>query len=284
MARLLRISKDKGLNFDLVLTHYAIERLLFRLAQSKHVDRFVLKGAMLFMTWFYEPIRGTRDLDLLGYGEPSQQFIRSVFAEILCQEHPDGVRFDVDAIRIDATRSHDPYGGVRHRTTADFGGAQIAVHVDVGFGDAVEPPAKWLDYPVLLDMPSPRLLGYAHETVIAEKFQALVDLGLANSRIKDYYDLWIISKAFDIDQSLLAQSIAATFVRRGTEIPIEIPDGLSPIFSNDPLKRQLWNRLVGDLEINPHSLEDIVAELADFLMPVATSANQLVPPRTKSPR
>lgn len=156
--------------------------------------------------------------------------------------------------------------------------------MDVSFGDAVNPPAKWLDYPVLLDMPAPRLPGYAHETVIAEKFQALVDLGLANSRIKDYYDLWIIRKAFDIDQSRLAQSIAATFERRGTEIPIEIPDGLSPMFANDPLKRQLWNRLVGDLEINPHSLEDIVAELVDFLMPVATSAYQLVLTRTKSPR
>ncbi len=199
-ARLLRISKKKGQNFDLVLTHYAIERLLYRLAQSRHADRFVLKGAMLLMTWFDEPFRGTRDLDLLSYGDPAPDAVLDVFREVLGQEQPDGVVFDAGSARVSRIREENEYGGLRIRVTADIAGARITVKIDVGFGDATEPPAEWLDYPVLLDMPAPRLRGYARETVVAEKFHAMVDLGMASSRMKDYYDLWIINQAFEIDR------------------------------------------------------------------------------------
>ena len=160
-ARLLRISKQKGQNFDLVLTHYAIERLLYRLAQSRHADRFVLKGAMLLLTWFDEPFRGTRDLALLGYGDPAPDAVLDVFREVLGQEQPDGVVFDAGAARISRIREENEYGGLRMRATADIAGALITVNVDVGFGDATEPPAEWLDYPALFDMPAPRLRGYA---------------------------------------------------------------------------------------------------------------------------
>ena len=242
-ARLLGISKEKGLNFDLVLTHYAIERLLYRLAQSRHADRFVLKGAMLLMTWFDEPFRGTRDLDLLGHGDPAPEAVLDVFKEVLGQEQPDGVVFDVDAARVSRIRQDDEYGGLRIRARANIGGACIAFNVDFGFGDAIDPPAEWLDYPVLLDMPAPRLRGYARETVVAEKFQAMVDLGMANSRMKDYYDLWIISQTFDIDRSRLARAISATFARRGTAIPDGVPDGLSLAFAEDAVKRQQWAQI-----------------------------------------
>ena len=134
-ARLLGISKEKGLNFDLVLTHYAIERLLYRLAQSRHADRFVLKGAMLLMTWFDEPFRGTRDLDLLGHGDPAPEAVLGVFKEVLGQEQPDGVLFDANAARVSRLRQENEYGGLRVRTTADIGRARIAVNVDVGFGE-----------------------------------------------------------------------------------------------------------------------------------------------------
>ena len=239
-ARLLRVSKQKGQNFDLVLTHYAIERLLYRLAQSRHTDRFVLKGAMLLLTLFDEPFRGTRNLDLLGYGDPAPDAVLDVFREVLGQEQPDGVVFDAGAARISRIREENEYGGLRMRATADIAGALITVNVDVGFGDATDPPAEWLDYPVLLDMPAPRLRGYARETVVAEKFQAMVDLGMANSRMKDYHDLWIISQAFEIDRSRLAAAISATFARRGTAIPDRVPDGLSPTFAKDAVKRQQW--------------------------------------------
>ena len=250
-ARLLGISKEKRLKYDLILTHYAIERLLYRLAQSRHGDRFVLKGAMLLMTWFDEPFRGTRDLDLLGHGDPAPEAVLDVFKEVLGQNQPDGVLFDIDAARVSRIRQEYEYGGLRIRATADIGDARIAVNVDVGFGDATEPPAEWLDYPVLLDMPVPRLRGYARETVVAEKFQAMVDLGMANSRMKDYYDLWIISKAFEIDRSRLAGAISATFARRGTAIPDAVPDGLSRAFAEDAVKRHQWETFKRDLGIDP---------------------------------
>ena len=271
-ARLLGISKEKGLNFDLVLTHYAIERLLYRLAQSRHADRFILKGAILLMTWFDEPFRGTRDLDLLGHGDPAPEVVLDVFKEVLAQRQADGVLFDTDAVRVSRIRQENEYGGLRIRATADIGGARIAVNVDVGFGDAIEPAAEWLNYPVLLDMPAPRLRGYARETVVAEKFQAMVALGMANSRMKDYYDLWILSQAVDIDRSRLAKAVSATFDRRRTAIPDAVPDGLSPAFAEDAVKRQQWETFKRDLGIDPGPLGGVVGALDAFLMPAAAAA------------
>ena len=272
-ARLLRVSREKGQNFDLILTHYAIERLLYRLAQSRHAERFVLKGAMLLMTWFDEPFRGTRDLDLLGYGNPAPDAVLDVFKEVLGQEQPDGVVFDTGAARISRIREQNEYGGFRMRATADVAGARIAVNVDVGFGDATQPPAEWLDYPVLLDMPAPRLRGYARETVVAEKFQAMVDLGMANSRMKDYYDLWIISQTFEFDRSRLAGAISATFARRNTAIPDRLPDGLSTAFAVDAVKRQQWESFRQGLGLDPGPLDGVVSSLEAFLMPAAAAAH-----------
>ena len=277
-ARLLRVSKEKGQNFDLVLTHYAIERLLYRLAQSRHADRFVLKGAMLLLTWFEEPFRGTRDLDLLGYGDPAPDAVLEVFREVLGQDQPDGVVFDAGAVRIGRIREENAYGGLRVRATADVGGARIAVNVDVGFGDATEPPPEWLDYPVLLDMPAPRLRGYTRETVVAEKFQAMVDMGMANSRMKDYYDVWIISQVFEVDRWRLAGAISATFARRGTAIPDGVPDGLSLAFAEDALKRQQWESFKRDLEVDPGPLDGVVRALEAFLMSAAAAARERARP------
>ena len=282
-ARLLAISKEKGQNFDLVLTHYAIERLLYRLAQSRYADRFVLKGAMLLMTWFNEPFRGTRDLDLLGYGDPAPEAVLAVFREVLGLEQPDGVVFDTGTVRVNDIRQANEYGGLRIRATADIAGARIAINVDVGFGDATDPPAEWLDYPVLLDMPAPRLRGYARETVVAEKFQAIVNLGLTNSRMKDYYDLWVISQTFEIERSRLSQAISATFARRGTTIPDGVPDGLSLVFAKNPLKQRQWESFKQDLNADPGSLDGVVGALADFLLPAAAIARSGNEPGRNTP-
>ena len=277
-TRLLWISKEKNQVFDLVLTYYAIERLLYRLAQSRYADLFVLKGAMLLLTWFDEPFRRTRDLDLLGFGDPAPDAVLDIFIEVLSQTLPDGVVFDTSAVRISGIREQNEYKGLRIRVDADIGGARITVNVDIGFGDATEPPAEWLDYPVLLNMPVPRLRGYARETVVAEKFQAMVELGKTNSRMKDYYDLWIISQTFEIDWLRLAQAISATFARRGTTIPGEIPDGLSPTFANDPVKRELWEKFKQSLETDPGPLDNIVASLVTYLMPAVKSARDSTRP------
>lgn len=275
-ARLLRIARQRGQLFELVLTRYAIERLLYRLSQSAHADRFVLKGAMLLMTWFDEPFRGTRDLDLLGYGDPTPESVLEVFREVLSREGPDGVRFDASGVRIDRIREDNDYGGLRIRTTAEIGGARIAVGVDIGFGDATEPSVEVIDYPVLLDMPAPRLRAYARETVVAEKFQAIVVLGRANSRMKDYYDLWILSQSFDFERDRLAKAISATFERRRTVIPEGAPDGLTPAFAENAQKQQQWEAFKRDVAIDPGLLAEVVAELAGFLMPAAKAVRHEV--------
>ncbi|TIM64614.1 MAG: nucleotidyl transferase AbiEii/AbiGii toxin family protein, partial [Mesorhizobium sp.] len=204
-ARLLQLAKASGQSFDLVLTRFALERLLFRLAQSQHAERFILKGAMLMMSWFDDPHRGTRDLDLLGFGDSEPEPMLATFREILALDAADGVEFDVQSLRIDRIREELEYGGLRLRATASISGARIAVTIDIGFGDATEPGAEMLDYPSMLEFPATRLRAYARETVIAEKFQAMVALGRANSRMKDFYDIWILSRSFDFADDRLGR-------------------------------------------------------------------------------
>lgn len=273
-ARLLRLSKENGQSFDLVLTRFALERLLFRLSQSPHVDRFVLKGAMLMMSWFDDPHRGTRDLDLLGFGDPSANAMLATFRDILSLDVEDGVVFDPDTLRVDRIREELDYGGLRLRAISSVGGARINLTIDIGFGDALEPGAEVVDYPVMLDFQAPRLRAYARETVIAEKFQAMVALGRANSRMKDFYDIWILSRSFRFDDDRLAQAIAATFARRETTVPTELPDALTPAFAADEQKQQQWRAFVEDVAIEPGPLALVLEELAGFLMPRAIRANE----------
>lgn len=274
-ARLLNLSKANGQSFDLVLTRFALERLLFRLSLSRYADRFVLKGAMLLMSWFEDPHRGTRDLDLLGFGDPNPEAMLVTFREILAQDSGDGVEFDTVALRVDRIREEIEYGGLRLRTTASIAGARINLTIDVGFGDALEPGAEVIDYPVMLDLPVPRLRAYARETVIAEKFQAMVALGRANSRMKDFYDVWILSRSFRFDDDRLARAIAATFARRETDIPTELPDALSPLFAADEQKQRQWRVFIEDVALDPGALADVLNELAAFLMAHAISAKRL---------
>lgn len=271
-ARLQNLARE-GQNFDLVLTRYALERLLYRLSKSTYADRFVLKGAMLLTAWFADPHRATRDLDLLGFGDSSPEGMIAAFKEILAVAVDDGIEFDVEALRVDRIREELEYGGLRLRTTASISGARIPVTVDVGFGDALEPGAEVIDYPTLLDLPSPRLRAYARETVIAEKFQAMVALGIANSRMKDFYDIWLLSQSFRFDDDRLARAIAATFERRGTVIPREIPDVLTPSFAADQQKQRQWSAFVENVGLQPGSLDDVIAAVARFIMPHAVAAS-----------
>jgi len=271
-ARLLQVSKTSGQTFDLVLIRFALERLLFRLSQSPHADRFVLKGAMLMMSWFDDPHRGTRDLDLLGFGDPGAEPMLATFREILAQEAADGAEFDVDGLHVDRIREELEYGGLRLRTTASISGARIALTIDIGFGDAMEPGAEMLDYPSMLEFPAPRLRGYARETVIAEKFQAMVALGRANTRMKDFYDIWILSRSFNFDDDRLPRAIAATFARRETAIPQDLPDALTSAFAEDAQKQRQWRAFVQGVAHDPGDLANVVGDIAEFLMPHAAAA------------
>ena len=269
--RLLNLSRASGQPFDLLLTRYVLERLLYRLTRTPHRERFVLKGAMLMTTWFADPHRPTRDLDLLGFGDPAPEAMLAVFRDVCTVTENDGVTFDVDTLRIDRIRETLEYGGLRLHTVASVAGARVNVVVDIGFGDAVEPGLEELDLPVLLDLPAPRLRAYARETVVAEKFQAMVALGRANTRIKDFYDLWVLSRTHTFEDDRLARAILATFERRGTEIPVELPDALTPAFADDPLKRQQWAAFVRDLAAGPLDFGIVIADLSAFLRPSAVN-------------
>jgi predicted nucleotidyltransferase component of viral defense system len=273
--RLLNIARKRQQPFDLLLTRYVLERLLYRLSKTSHRARFVLKGAMLITTWFDDPLRPTRDLDLLGFGDSDPQAMIHIFQEVCAVKADDGVEFDVAALEIDRIREELEYGGLRIKTTATIGGAKIRVAIDIGFGDAVEPAAVEVELPVLLDLPPPRLRAYARETVIAEKFQALVILGRANSRMKDLYDIWALSRSYKFTGDGLARAIAATFARRKTEIPSTPPDALTPAFGEDAAKIQQWNSFVAELTRPTDSLAGVITDLAQFLMPHAAVARTL---------
>jgi hypothetical protein len=275
-ARLLNLAKERNQPLDLLLTRYVLEGLLSRLSRSKHRSRFVLKGAILMTTWLDDPHRPTRDLDFLGFGDPDPQAMIAVFREICAIEDDDAILFDTDGLTVDLARSGQLYGGLRLKTVATVDGARVRVVVDIGFGDTVVPDVREIELPALLDRPAPRLRAYPRETVIAEKFQAMVVLGRANSRMKDFYDVWVLKRAFTFNGDTLARAIAATFARRETEIPTGRADALSRAFAEDPLKQRQWEAFLGEVAVKPSgSLLDIVDELSEFLMPAAAQARAL---------
>jgi predicted nucleotidyltransferase component of viral defense system len=263
-SRLLALAAQRKQPFQVLLTRYVLERLLYRLSTTAHRDRFVLKGAMLLTSWFTDPLRPTQDLDLLGFGNSDASAMLSIFREVCGVAVDDGVAFDVAALNVDLIREELEYGGLRLKTFATIDGARIRVIVDIGFGDAVEPSEIVL--PVLLDLPAPTLRAYPPETVIAEKFQAMVMLGRANSRMKDFYDIWVLSRSHSFGGDELARAIRATFDRRKTDVPTTPPDCLTQAFAGDPTKMQQWSSFVADVAAKPGSLADVIADLAAFLM------------------
>ena len=239
--QLLNRSRGSGENYNLLLTRYAVERLLYRLSQSAHADAFVLKGAMLFTVWTGALHRPTRDLDLLGFGEPSEERLVGVFCDVCGQAvEDDGMTFDESSVTAAPIRDEHAYAGIRLRMAAKLGQAQLNLQVDVGFGDVVMPDARFEAYPTLLDQPAPRLLVYSRESVVAEKLETMVSLGMANSRMKDFYDAWVLLERFEIDDAVLAAAIRATFECRRTPTPTTVPLALTAEFAGDPNKQRQW--------------------------------------------
>ena len=235
--RLLNASRATGEQFDLLLTRYGAERLLFRLGRSPWSREFVLKGAMLFAAWHGIPMRPTRDVDLLGFGSPEAERLADIFRSI-CTEPvvDDGLTFDPESVNADPIRETNAYHGVRIRLGATLAGAKIPFQVDVGFGDAVVPDPEEIVFPTLLEFPAPTVRAYPIYTVISEKLQALTVFGMANSRMKDYYDLWTFATRAEIRGSILVVAVQATFEQRETQIPTEVPMGLTNEFAEDEEK------------------------------------------------
>lgn len=261
LGQLKQLSEEQKEDFNYILVRYANIQLLYRLSKSKYKDQFILKGAMLYISWTRERYRSTKDLDFLGYGANSGPELEKIFKKICSIEiESDGLRFDLDSIKSEEIREDQEYNGQRIKLIAFLGNAKISLQVDIGFGDVVTPEAELQSFPVLLDMPKPKIRTYSKESVIAEKLQAIVKFGMINSRLKDYYDLYTLSKQFDFEGAVLTEAIKNTFERRETTIPAVTPIGLSGEFSSDKEQQKRWQAFLRKSNSYnlPSSLETII--------------------------
>ena len=274
-TRLRNLASVRQTDMAFVFRRYAIERLLYRLSASEHREKFVLKGAMLFTAWMPDPFRPTQDLDLLGFGDDEVAAVAKTIAAVCAVNVPDdGLIFDIKSLKATAIRTTQDYGGVRVKMTALLGTTRIPVQIDIGFGDAVTPAITELEFPPLLDAPAPKIRAYPKETVLAEKLQAIVALGAINTRMKDYYDLLALARLFEFDGEIVRTAITATFERRGTPLPVEIPFGLSDAFANDLQKITLWQAFIGrePLLLNPGDLVAAIGDVTAFVLPPLAAA------------
>ncbi len=269
-ARLLSLAQSKAEDYQRVLGRYAIERFLYRLGLSPYRDKFALKGATLFTLWTGHTHRPTKDLDLLGRGSSSAIGEVETTIRVICEvKDEDGIVFDSESVEGTRIKDDDEYDGVRIKLQAELAGARIPVQIDIGFGDAVYPEPELASFPVLLPMEAPLIRAYPREAAIAEKFQAMVVLDIRNSRMKDFYDVWLMANTWTFDMASLRNAILASFERRGSTIPTGVPFALTEDFLNDPQKRQQWSAFLNRLDPGDKapSLEEVGAILRTFLLP-----------------
>lgn len=261
-ARLKQHADVTKQDFNLTLTHYGLERLLYRLSVSSHANNYLLKGALLFALWYDQPHRPTRDADLLGFAPSDIDSAISAFRDICQIAVEDGIEFDQALTKGSVIRKEAGYGGVRIDLQAKLDGARIALQVDIGFGDAVTPAPESVSYPVLLQgLPAPRLRAYPKYTVVAEKFHAVCLLGMANTRMKDYFDLWVLLTEEALEPAELQRAIRATFARRKLPMPSALPSGLSDTFAQDAMKQRQWAAFLKKNQLGFMNLVEVVTLL-----------------------
>lgn len=259
-------AKEQGMDYNLILTRYALERLLYRLSVSQWAEAFLLKGALLFDLWFDQPHRPTRDMDLLGFGSSDMANLVAVFSTVCALPHDDGMVFDPATVRAAEIRKEANYAGVRVTLLGVLDSARCAVQIDVGYGDAVTPEPERMHYPVLLaGMAAPQIRAYPRYTVVAEKYQAMVSLGMVNTRLKDYFDVWFLAQHAPMDPAVLRQAITATFARRGTPLPQSLPMALSDAFAKDPAKEKQWAAFLTKNKLQAPPLALVAQELRQLL-------------------
>jgi len=270
--RLLNKARAEKLDYNLLLTRYALERMLYRLSISDQRDQFLLKGALLFDLWFDVPHRPTHDADFLGFGSADIPHLEEIFRSISRIDAEDGIVFQPDSVKAAEIRKDANYAGVRVTLMGLLDSARCPVQIDVGFGDAVVPGPEDVCYPIILSgMPEPQIRAYPRYTVVTEKLEALTSLGMLNSRMKDFFDLWVLAKHSDFDGAVLTRAVAATFERRQTAIPQGLPIGLSDEFINDAQKEKQWQAFLRKNALDPMPLAVVIADLREFLMPVLSS-------------
>jgi hypothetical protein len=270
-ARLTERARKDGRPFQELLEYFAMERFLYRLSSWPHADRFVLKGALMLRVWDAPAARPTRDIDLLGSMDNAPEHLARVVAEVCETEvEPDGLVFKASTVKAIRIKEDAEYSGVRVRFDGFLEKSRIAMQIDVGFGDVVVPAATTISYPTLLDFPAPKMKGYPRETVVAEKFEAMVKLGTLNSRMKDFFDIWLMARQFDFDGVLLARAVTSTFGNRRTEIDAA-PVALTPTFTESATADAQWRAFVrrGKFTHVPAQLSHVAVELAAFLRPLA---------------
>ena len=272
-ARLLNEARASGDSFDQVLQYFAIERFLYRLSQTEWSERLIVKGAIMLRAWDSSLGRSTRDIDFLGRVDNSPEAVVEVVRECLAVEYPDdGIVFDreLEAAAINAERD---YPGVRVVLRGNLDGATFKLQLDVAIDDAVVPDPAWIDYPTLLDLDTPRILAYQPTTALAEKYETIVRRDVENSRLRDYYDIWLVSRSRSVLGSELAAAIAATFAHRGTPLSAGIPPGLSETFYESPDARSRWRSFLLTKRVEaPDDLAVVCATITSFIMPPAIAA------------
>jgi hypothetical protein len=271
--RLLNQSRAKSRPFQELLQYFAMERFLYRLAKSAHADRFILKGALLLTAWRAPASRPTMDIDLAGRTNNQLDHIREVVTAICgVAVTPDGIEFNRDSIDVSRIKEDSDYEGVRVLFHAILARARIPMQLDIGFGDVITPGPTEVEYPTMLDFPAPKLRAYPKETVVAEKLEAITALGLLNSRLKDYYDLSLLSRMYPFDGERLADAIIATFRHRRTTIEAE-PIGLTKAYCDDPARVIQWRAFVRRSRFGEEAfgLTRIVDEIRPFLLPVLSN-------------
>lgn len=265
--RLLNRARRESRPLQELATLYAMERFLFRLGRSAHAERFVLKGGLMTLTWAGEFGRLTRDVDLLGRAPNSPSVVAGIVREVLEVRVEDGVKFNLDSVAASELRTAAAYAGVRVSFRGDLAGMLLHLQLDVGFGDVVVPAPDWTDYPQLLDYGSPRVLGYPPEATLAEKLHAIVQLGHANTRMKDYYDLWTASRLAITTPERLGEAVHHTFTCRRTLVPNNVPPGLTPDFAADPQKNAQWLAFLRKSRVNAPPLVEVVEASALLAAP-----------------
>ena len=266
--RLLNRAKLERRPFNELLHYYGMERFLYRLSQSSYADQFVLKGALMLRVWRSPELRPTMDIDLLGRTSNNEADIIGKIRGILAMSvTADGLTFDKDSVEAERIVEDADYEGIRIRFQASLDSAKVNMRLDIGFGDVVYPDPKEAVFPTLLDFPAPRLLCYSRESSISEKLEAMVKLGTLNSRMKDFYDVWLLSRQFDFDGDKLAEAIRLTFKRRGTKMPLEIEAFTGSFIETKQVQWRAFGKRIRHDQI-PASFREIIASIDSFLSPV----------------
>jgi len=271
--RLLNIAKQTDRRFNDLVQYYADERWLYRLSQSQHGERFVLKGALMLLVWKTPVMRLTRDIDLLGRISNDLESIRSVIAEV-CQApvEDDGLVFDANNVTTERIAEDADYEGVRAKFHGRLGNTRIAMQIDIGFSDIITPGSVEITYPVVLDQPPAHLHAYNRETVVAEKLEAMVKLGELNSRMKDFFDIWLLAGNFDFDGRTLGEAVRRTFERRQTRLEPD-PICFTETFATDPSKVVQWKAFIRRSRLSdvPEEFPGIIENVRSFLRPVVSA-------------